>query len=270
MSNYLNDLRPDFTAKEISCGTIPAYQYKGDLKKELKAGTLTKEMALGYLEDMLVVREVEEMIVKLRSGAYDPISDFNYRGPTHVSIGQEGTAVGACSALAIDDNITSTHRGHGDSVAKGTVSIRLMNKDQLKARVPNCAAKKKDELLEAALEEHVFRSIAELFGKEDGYCKGRGGGMHIADNSVGHLGANAIVGGGVPIATGAALNHRYEGNGKVVCCFAGDGAYANGVVLESLNFASMAQFTNHFAGDKAFGLPIVYLIVKLVINLYAY
>ncbi len=67
-------------------------------------------------------------------------------------------------------------------------------------------------------------SIAELFGKEDGYCKGRGGGMHIADFSAGHLGANAIVGGGVPIATGSAISSRYFKNGKVTCCFAGDGA----------------------------------------------
>ncbi len=71
--------------------------------------------------------------------------------------------------------------------------------------------------------------------------------MHIADFTVGHLGANAIVGGGVPIATGAALANRYLKRGNVVCCFAGDGAYANGVVLESLNFAAQAQFTNHFA-----------------------
>ena len=91
-----------------------------------------------------------------------------------------------------------------------------------------------EELLDQALEEHVYRTIAELFGKEDGYCRGRGGSMHIADFSVGHLGANAIVGGGVPIATGAAMALRYRQTGGVVCCFAGDGAYCNGVVLESL------------------------------------
>jgi len=113
---------------------------------------------------------------------------------------------------------------------------------------------------EAALEEHVYRTICELFGKDDGYCRGRGGSMHIADFSVGHLGANAIVGGGVPIATGAALANRYLRRGNVVCCFAGDGAYANGVVLESLNFASQAQFRNHYAGDHKFGLPIIFLV----------
>ena len=159
---------------------------------------------------MLVIREFEEMIVKLRSGAYDPIRDYNYRGPTHVSVGQEGTAAGACAALRIADNITSTHRGHGESLAKGTVAIaRDGAKMQLRARVPGCRANSREELLEAALEEHVYRTIGELFGKDDGYCRGRGGSMHIADFTVGHLGANAIVGGGVPIATGAALASRY-------------------------------------------------------------
>src|SRR5512138_26889 len=200
------------------------------------------------------------MIVKLRSGAYEPIRDFNYRGPTHVSVGQEGTAAGACSALQLPDNITSTHRGHGESLAKGTVAIRQMDEAQLRRRVPKFAGGTREELIEAVLEEHVYRTICELFGKDDGYCRGRGGSMHIADFTVGHLGANAIVGGGVPIATGAALANRYMKRGNVVCCFAGDGAYANGVVLESLNFAAQAQFTNHFANGNNSGLPIVFLI----------
>jgi 2-oxoisovalerate dehydrogenase E1 component len=84
--------------------------------------------------------------------------------------------------------------------------------------------------------------------------------MHIGDFSTGNLGANAIVGGSVPIATGAAMAHRYERRDRVVCCFAGDGAYANGVVLESLNWAAQAQWTNHLAGDNAYGLPVIYFI----------
>ena len=140
--NYLSDLRPDFSPHTIDCGKIPAYQYKGDLKKDLKAKKVTKAEAKALLEDMLMIREMEEMIVKLRSGAYEPISDFIYRGPTHVSIGQEATAVGACSMLNLEDNITSTHRGHGDSLAKGTVSIRQMDEAQLRARLPESKAKK--------------------------------------------------------------------------------------------------------------------------------
>ncbi len=258
---YLSDMRPKFEPFEINCGKISAYRYKGNLKQELAAKKITKAEVANLLEDMLMIRELEEMIVKLRSGAYEPIRDFNYRGPTHVSVGQEGTAAGACSVLHIADKITSTHRGHGESLAKGTVSIREMSDEQLKQRVPNCKATKHEELLEAALEQHVYRMICELFGKEDGYCKGRGGSMHIADFTVGHLGANAIVGGGVSIALGAAIGLRYQKKDEVVCCFAGDGAYANGVVLESLNYAAQAQFTNHLA-DYKFGVPMIFLIIN--------
>jgi len=259
---YLSNTRPDFTPFEIHCGKIKAYCYKGNLKRELKAKTITKQEAIDLLEDMLMVRELEEMIVKLRSGGYEPLPGYDYRGPTHVSVGQEATAVGGCAPLRITDNITSTHRGHGESLAKGTIAMRRMSIEQLKARLPNCAATTREELLEAALEQHLYRFICELFGKEDGYCKGRGGSMHIADFTVGHLGANAIVGGGVPIATGAAMANRYLRQDNVVCCFAGDGAFANGVVLESLNWAAQAQFTNELAGDHKFGLPIIYLIVN--------
>ena len=257
---YLSDMRPKFEPFVIDCGKIPAYNYKGGLSAEIKAGSIAAEEAVALLEDMMVIREFEEMIVKLRSGAYEAIRDYNYRGPTHVSVGQEATAAGACAALRIADNITSTHRGHGESLAKGTVALRQMSEEALRGRVPGCRANSREELLQAALEEHVFRTIGELFGKDEGYCRGRGGSMHIADFSVGHLGANAIVGGGVPIAAGAALASRYFADGGVVCCFAGDGAYANGVVLETLNFAAQAQFSNHYADDKAFGLPIVFLV----------
>jgi 2-oxoisovalerate dehydrogenase E1 component len=191
---------------------------------------------------------------------YEALPKFDYRGPTHVSIGQEGASVGACAALRPEDYITSTHRGHGDSIAKGTTALRAMPEDRLRSRVPGCKAGSRAEALEAVLEEHLYRTAAELFGKEDGYCRGRGGSMHIADFTVGHLGANAIVGGGVPIATGAALALRYLRSPGVVCCFAGDGAYANGVVLESLNFAAQSQFTNKLAGGRPFGLPILYVI----------
>jgi len=259
---YLSDRRPKFEPFELSFRSIPCYTYKGNLGSELKAGTLTPQEAVWMFEDMLMIRELEEMIVKLRSGGYDALPGFDYRGPTHVSAGQEATAVGACYAIRQDDNITSTHRGHGESLAKGTFAIRHMTIEQLRARVPNCNSNDREELVEAALEEHLYRMICELFGKEDGYCRGRGGSMHIADFTVGHLGANAIVGGGVPIATGAAMAIRYLRKDNVVCCFAGDGAYANGVVLESLNWACQAQFTNHLAGDHKYGLPIIFLIVN--------
>jgi len=257
---YRSDARPDFTPFEESCGTIAGFAYAGDLATEVAAGGIDGAGALDLLDDMLAIRELEEMIVRLRSGGYDPLPGYDYRGPTHVSIGQEGTAVGATSALRPDDNVTSSHRGHGDAIAKGFAAIRRMTIEQLRARVPGSTAETREELLEATLEEHVYRVIAELFGKEEGYSRGRGGGMHIGDFSTGNLGANAIVGGSVPIATGAAMAIRYEQSDRVVCCFAGDGAYANGVVLESLNWAAQDQWTNHLAGNRAHGLPIIFFI----------
>lgn len=257
---YRSDRRPDTTPFTLVPPPIPGFRWQGDLAGELAAGTIDAASAIDLLDDMLAIREMEEMIVRLRSGGYAPLSGYDYRGPTHVSIGQEGTAVGASSILRPADRITSSHRGHGDAIAKGFSAIRRMDADALRARVGGSADADRPALLAAALEDHLFRTIAELFGKEEGYCRGRGGGMHIADFSTGQLGANAIVGGSVPIATGAAMALRHLRDDAVVCCFAGDGAYANGVVLESLNWASQHQWTNHLAGDRPFGLPIIYLV----------
>jgi 2-oxoisovalerate dehydrogenase E1 component len=257
---FLSDHRPDTEPFEESAGTISGFAYSGTLATEIAAGGITGAEALDLLDDMLAIRELEDTIVRLRSGGYEPLPGYDYRGPTHVSIGQEASPVGACSVLRVDDNITSSHRGHGDAVAKGFAAIRSMSDAALRARVAGSAGGTREELLEAALEEHIYRVIAELFGKDEGYGAGRGGGMHIGDFSTGNLGANAIVGGSVPIATGAAMAHRYERTDQVVCCFAGDGAYANGVVLESLNWAAQAQWTNHLAGDHAYGFPVIYFI----------
>jgi 2-oxoisovalerate dehydrogenase E1 component len=244
----------------MSTGTIRGFTYDGSLGTELASKELSAGEALALFDDMLAVRELEEMIVRLRSGGYDALPGFDYRGPTHVSIGQEGAAVGATAALRPDDAITSSHRGHGDAIAKGFSALRQMSDQQLGDRLGRPVAEGRNTLLGTALEEHVVRTIAELFGKEDGYNGGRGGGMHIADYSTGNMGANAIVGGSVPIATGAAMAIRLEGVDRVVCCFAGDGAYANGVVLEALNWAAQDQWTNHLSGERAFGLPIIYFI----------
>ncbi len=127
-------------------------------------------------------------------------------GTMHLSIGQEGSATGSCLSLRTDDAITSTHRGHGHCIAKG-----------------------------ASLE----RMMAELLGKETGYCRGRGGSMHIADTATGNLGANGIVAGGIPIATGAALAYKMQGLDRVVVSFFGDGASNEGAFHEALNLAAI-------------------------------
>lgn len=127
-------------------------------------------------------------------------------GFIHVSVGQEAVAAGVCAALDTEDYLTTTHRGHGHTLAKGADSRAMM---------------------------------AELFGRTTGVCAGRGGSMHIADFSVGMLGANAIVAGGIGIAVGAALTASMTGNGRVAATFFGDGATGRGPFSESLNLAQL-------------------------------
>ena len=247
------DSLPNVKKGKISYKPLPLYQYARTAADEVKGRRLSKARCVQMLECMTMIRSFEEMIYTLRLGGYKPLSGFQYRGPTHLSIGQEAVSAGACAAIGLGDYITSTHRGHGDGIAKGFWAILEKSDEQLRKDLGQAAdgLKSREELEEAAKELHMMRTAAELFGREDGYCKGRGGGMHIADFSVNHLGANAIVGAGVPIATGAGMGLRYRRSGEVVLSFAGDGAYNNGVVLESLNMAAMAQFTNELA-EKPF------------------
>ena len=262
---------PDFIVRDVK---IPVFQYNKTVEDELKDGNVTPEFCIDLLECMLLIRNLEEMIVELKDnkGRYGALRQFIYVGASHVSIGQEAISTGAIAGINPTDYITSTHRGHGDSLAKGFFAIKNMSDEELIRRfeeVPQMCehlgidykGKSRAELIDQSITLHLYRAIAELFGSEDGYCKGRGGGMHIADFSVGHLGANAIVGGSMGMAVGAALSSRYLGNGKIVLCFAGDGAYNNGIAHESMNFATMRQFTNGLM-SKQFGMPIIFGIVN--------
>src|SRR5438094_9822841 len=148
---------------------------------------------------MLKIRLFEESVNELYTSARMP-------GLAHLYIGEEAVAVGVCQALRRDDYITSTHRGHGHCLAKGA---------------------------------HVDTMFAELLGKEPGYCRGKGGSMHIADQETGNLGANAIVGGSAGIATGAAMSSKMRGSDEVTACFFGDGALGQGVLYEVMNMASL-------------------------------
>ena len=244
---------PDFTPRTLTFGEVKCFDYKGDLKAEL-AGGMSKEDALFMYRQMLNIRSFEEAIVKLRSGELVPFEGYKFSGATHLSIGQEAVPAGAMAALKGDDYITSSHRGHGHGIAKESYALRAMNKKQLQEFIGAVDYKSdKKDLLEQALDVHLYRTMTEFMGKEDGYCRGRGGGMHIADFNVGHLGANAIVGGSLPMATGAAMASMLKGDGKVTLCFFGDGASNNGVFCESLNMACMAQFK-----DK--GVPAIFLL----------
>ena len=160
--------------------------------------TLTTEKQLDMLRSMQTIRRFEER-------ASDDYQAGAIYGVVHCYIGEEAVAVGVCSALNRDDQIISTHRGHGHCLAKGADLNRMM---------------------------------AELYGRQTGYCKGKGGSMHIADFSIGMLGANGIVAGGIPIVTGAGLAAQLEGKGRVAVSFFGDGASNAGPFHESINIAA--------------------------------
>lgn len=176
------------------------------------------ERSLRMYRRMVMIRLFEEQVNDLYTRALMP-------GLAHLYIGEEAVAVGVCEALFPDDYITSTHRGHGHCIAKG-----------------------------AALD----RMFAELLGKEAGYCKGKGGSMHIADPDTGNLGANAIVGGSAGIATGAAFAAKRLGNGRVCVCFFGEGALGQGVLYEVMNMAALWK------------LPIIYVCENNLYNEYTH
>src|SRR5215831_2974183 len=166
---------------------------------ETTAGELEQIPWLAMYEQMLTIRIFEEHVNQLYLTARMP-------GLAHLYSGEEAIAVGVCQVLRRDDYITSTHRGHGHCLAKGA---------------------------------SVDRMFCELLGKEPGYCHGKGGSMHIADQDTGNLGANAIVGGSAGIATGAAFSCKRLGNGRVVVCFFGEGALGQGVLYEEMNMAQL-------------------------------
>jgi len=165
------------------------------------------DLWLRMYRQMVAIRQFEAQVNELYTRALMP-------GLAHLYIGEEAIAVGVCEALERTDYITSTHRGHGHCLAKGASPDRM---------------------------------FAELLGKKAGYCKGKGGSMHIADPATGNLGANAIVCGSAGIATGAAFSARCLGTGQVAICFFGEGALGQGVLYEEMNLAQL------------FKLPVIYV-----------
>jgi pyruvate dehydrogenase E1 component alpha subunit len=157
-------------------------------------------------QTMLAMYETAATIRRFEQRAIEQYRLGNIRGYLHPYLGEEGIATGSIAALEPDDYIVSTHRGHGHAIAKGHEPRRMM---------------------------------AELFGKETGYCRGRGGSMHVASRSVRNLGANGIVAGGLGIADGAALSIKQRGGSEVVVAFCSDGSSANGMWHESLNLAAI-------------------------------
>jgi len=167
----------------------------------MKKNDLGKEQLLEFYRNMIRIREFEDEAIEL--------AKMNLtRAAIHTYNGEEAIAVGVCAHLTNDDYITSTHRGHGHCIAKGA---------------------------------DLKRMFAELMARESGYCKGKGGSMHIADMSIGMLGANGIVGGGLPISVGAGFAMKYGNSKNVTVCFFGDGATNQGSFHEALNMASVMK-----------------------------
>ncbi len=236
---------------------IPLFQYLPSLKDELEKGIITKDKALLLYKAMIIQRAFEYTIRDLDSKRFVPYEGFEFRGSTHLSVGQEAAQTGAVSALSKNDYIAVHHRAHGHSLAKGLFAYHAMSEDELKEVLSSAEENQFDasgynNLLDAVVDYNLYRMMAEALGMQAGYCRGRGGAMHLADFSVGHLGANAIVGGGFPIATGAALAVSKLGEERVVLAAVGDGAMNNGVAHESMNFATMAQFKK--------GLPVIFFV----------
>jgi len=182
------------------------------------SAAISRELGLRMHTQMLKIRVFEEHVDDLYRRAKMP-------GLAHLYIGEEAVAVGICEALRRDDYITSTHRGHGHCLAKGA---------------------------------EVERMFCELLGKERGYCRGKGGSMHIADHENGNLGANAIVGGSAGIATGAAFSAQRRGSDQVAVCFFGEGALGQGVLYEVMNMAALWK------------LPVVYACENNLYNEYTH
>jgi len=182
------------------------------------AAGLDVEKLVHMYRQMIGIRLFEERVNDLYTRALMP-------GLAHLYIGEEAIAVGVCEALRPDDYITSTHRGHGHCLAKGAAPDLM---------------------------------FAELLGKEAGYCKGKGGSMHIADPATGNLGANAIVGGGAALATGAAYTSKVLGQDRVAVCFFGEGALGQGILYESMNLAQLWK------------LPVLYVCENNLYNEYTH
>ncbi|MGI6368520.1 MAG: alpha-ketoacid dehydrogenase subunit alpha/beta [Anaerolineae bacterium] len=180
---------------------------------------LSRDTLMDLLRRMWEIRIFENTV-------YDLLGQNVIKGASHLYAGQEAVAVGAIAALRPDDYITSTHRGHGHCHAHGDSFASTPEEKQ----------------------QHLNKMMAELCGRETGYCRGRGGSMHIADVQKGNLGATGIVGGNIPVATGAALSIQMQGQDRAVLCFFGDGASNTGNFHESLNMAA------------AWRLPVVYIV----------
>jgi 2-oxoisovalerate dehydrogenase E1 component len=246
--------------------TIPVHAYRRDISEE-RAGRGDAAL-VSVLRHMIVVREFESMLASFKAtGAYAGI-DYAYKGPAHLSIGQEGAAVGAALALEPGDHIFGNHRSHGEFIAKGLSAIQKLPQAELSSILETYrggsllrtverqfAGKDAADLAENFL---LFGLLAEIFMRSNGFNGGMGGSMHAFFPPFGAYPNNAIVGASAGIATGAALARKVLGGAGITVANAGDGSTGCGPVWEAMNFASMAQYRTLWGLEPKGGLPVLF------------
>jgi len=269
----LVDPEKTLKADDLSLSPIPVHCYDTDFSAERHR--YGDARLRGVLRHMMVVREFEFMLASFKgTGAYRDIS-YAYKGPAHLSIGQEGAAVGAALALEPDDYILGSHRSHGEFLAKGLAAIDKLDSENLSSILDTYqGGKLRDTVARHIgstgqdLAENVllFGLLAEIFMRANGFNGGMGGSMHAFFPPFGAYPNNAIVGASAGIATGAAMRRRLAGEDGIVVANAGDGSTGCGPVWEAMNFAAMAQFDTLWPEAASGGLPVLFFFTN---NFYA-
>jgi 2-oxoisovalerate dehydrogenase E1 component len=257
----------------VTFSPIPVHAYAASLEDEV--AVRGKSVLVDVLRHMMVVREFESMLAAFKAqGAYQGIA-LNYRGPAHLSIGQEAAAVGAALALAPDDFIFGSHRSHGEFIAKGLSALARMDDARIEAIM---AAHEAGSLRDTAarhlggtgraLGENflLLGLLAEILMRANGFNGGMGGSMHAFFTPFGAYPNNAIVGASAGIAAGAALRKKLSGEDGICVAMSGDGSTGCGPVWEAMNFAAMAQYDTLWTDAQKGGLPVLFFFTN---NFYA-
>ncbi|MFA6245087.1 MAG: thiamine pyrophosphate-dependent dehydrogenase E1 component subunit alpha, partial [Candidatus Hydrogenedentales bacterium] len=271
----------------LELGSIPINTYKKTVREELEhSPEITKASCLRIYRDMVLIREFETMLDQIKKvGSYQGI-DYKHAGPAHLSIGQEGAAVGECFHLTVEDHIFGSHRSHGEIIAKGLRAVqelkgpalttimkdyfdgtilRIVETDKAKIAPLTIndgsngkALLKLDDDEELGVDFLLYGLLAEVFGRETGFNKGMGGSMHAFFIPFGIFPNNAIVGGSGDIAAGGALYKKVMRKKGIAVANIGDASIGCGPVWEGLGFSAMGQYENLWGSDFKAGLPIIF------------
>jgi 2-oxoisovalerate dehydrogenase E1 component len=252
-------------AAQLQPPSIPLNIYQSDPAREaVKYG---RENLVRIYRDMVLIREFETLLDRIKKeGVYEGI-EYNHRGPAHLSIGQESAAVGMAYHLTLDDFIFGSHRSHGEILAKSFSAIHQLSAADLQRIMATYMGGAPLRVVEAvpaadvhdlAINYVIYGTLAEIFGRATGFNQGMGGSMHAFFPPFGVMPNNAIVGGSADIATGAALFKRVNRRGGIVVANIGDASLGCGPVWEALMFATMDQYRTLWDADLGGGLPIIF------------